>query len=169
MTMIISVTSQDLKPVLMDGVKAGVKNPYYIIEDKEQVIFVVSPGRNGAEFNKTLGYFSLFPTVQTYQCLFGQGILIMQRNDSFGAKEFKVVVLTPGKQVLVPAGFGVCFIKTGSNFLVSIRNSNIDKKYLDTNPFIEKQGFAYYVVEKKGEISFEQNPNYKVHPQITTE
>lgn len=167
--MVISATSQDLKSVLREGVKAGVKNPYYIIEAKEQVIFVVSPGKNGIEFNKTLGYFSLFPTSQTYQCLFGQGILIMQRNDSYGAKEFKVVVLNPNKQVLVPAGFGVGFVNTGRNFLVIIRNSNIDKKYLDIKPLIEKKGFAYYVVEKKGEISFEQNPNYLVHPQITTE
>lgn len=167
--MITEKTAFDLKPVLMKGAKIGVKNPYYEIEEKEQIIFVVTPGRNGIEFNKTLGYFSLYPSMQAYQCLFGQGILLMQRNDSYGAKEFKVVILNPNRQVLVPAGWGVGFVNTGSSLLVIIRNSNIDKKYLDIKPLIEKQGFAYYVVEKRGEIAFEQNPNYSVHPQITTE
>ncbi|MBI2597092.1 hypothetical protein HYW41_02970 [Candidatus Daviesbacteria bacterium] len=167
--MIITKSAKDLKPVLMKGAKSGVKNPYYLIEDQDQVIFVVAPGRNGIEFNKTLGYFSFFPNMQTYQCLYGQGVIVMQRNDDFGAKEFKVVTINSNKQILVPAGWGMCLINTGTNLLVVIRSSRFDDKYLDTKPILEKKGFAYYIVEKKGEISFEENPNYSMHPQITTE
>ena len=168
--MIIAKTDKDLKPVLMKGARAGVKNPYYLIKSQEQLIFVVSSGRNGSEFNKTVGYFSNFPSMQTYQCLYGQGIFIMQRNDQMGeAKEFKVVSLNPGKQILVPAGWGMCMVNSGVSFLVVLRNSFLDEKYEDLKPIFKKRGFAYYVVEKKGEISLEQNPNYLVHPQITTE
>ena len=168
--MIVSKISKDLKPVLMEGVTGEVKNPYYLIKDHEQVIFVVSPGRNGIEFNKTLGYFSNFPGMQTYQCLYGSGILIMQRNDEEGeAKEFKVVTLNATRVVLVPASWGMCLVNTGNNFLVVLRNSILDQKEKDSKPIIGKRGFAYYIVEKKGEISFEQNPNYSVHPQISTE
>lgn len=168
--MVIAKKKEDLKPVLMEGVRVGVKTPYYLIKDGDQLIFVVSPGRNGSEFNKTVGYFNNFPGMQTYQCLYGQGIFVMQRNDEEGeAKEFKIFTLNPGRQVLVPAGWGMCIVNTGNNLLVVLRNSFLDDKYKDEKPVLEKQGFAYYIVEKKGEISFKQNPNYSVHPQITTE
>ncbi len=168
--MVITKTKEELKPVLMRGAKAKVKNPYYLIKDNAQVIFVVSPGRNGSEFNKTLGYFSNFEGMQTYQCLYGQGIFLMQRNDEMGeAKEFKVVTLNPGRQVLVPAGWGMCIVNSGNNFLVVLRNSFLDEDLEDAKPLLEKQGLVYYVVEKKGEISFEQNPNYTSFPQIATE
>ena len=36
-------------------------------------------------------------------------------------------------------------------------------------PVKDKRGFAYYIVEKKGEIAFEMNPHYRIHPQISTE
>lgn len=168
--MVIAKDDKDLKPVLMKGAKAGLKYPYYLIKDQQQLIFVVSPGRNGDEFNKTAGYFSNFPGMQTYQCLYGQGVFIMQRNDEFEeAKEFKVLSLNPGRQILVPAGWGMCIVNTGNSYLVVLRNSHLFEKYQDSNPIIKKRGFAYYIVEKKGEIAFEQNPNYSVHPQISTE
>lgn len=168
--MIISKRKEDLKPVLMESSRRGIKNPYYLISDSGQEIFVVSSGKNGSEFNKTVGYFSNFPGLQTYQCLYGQGIFVMQRNDESGeAKEFKVVSLNPGKQVLVPATWGMCIINTGNTLLVVLRVSFLDEKDIDPRPILEKQGFSYYVVEKKGEISFEQNPKYLVHPQISTE
>lgn len=168
--MVITKTDRDLKPVLMKGVRSDVKEPYFLIKEEDQQIYVVSPGRNGNEFNKTIGFFSTFPGMQTYQCLYGQGILLMQRNDFSGeAKEFKIVSLNPGRQVLVPAGFGMCLVNTGQSFLVVLRHSFLDEKYMEIKPILEKQGLAYYVVEKKGEISFEQNPNYSLHPQITTE
>lgn len=168
--MIIATTDKDLKPVLMKGAGAKTKNPYYLIEENDQLIFVVASGKNGPEFNKTLGYFSSYIGMQAYQCLYGQGIIVMQRNDLEGeAKEFKVTTLNPGKQISVPAGWGMCISNTGSNLLVVLRNSFLDKKYQDQKPILDKQGFVYYVVEKKGEIGFEPNPNYHLHPQITTE
>lgn len=155
----------------MPGARVQVKDPYYLIKDKEQVIFVVSPGKNGAEFNKTVGYFKNFSSMQTYQCLYGQGLILMQRNDEMGeAKEFKIISLNPsGRQVLVPAGWGMCVINTGINYLIVLRYRLADEEYEDIKPILEKRGFAYFVVEKKGEISFEENPNYSFHPQITTE
>lgn len=175
--MIQNYTRKYLKPVLMSGTRAQVKDPYskkssayYLIKDKQQVIFVVSPGKNGVEFNKTVGYFSNFAGVQSFQCLYGQGIFLMQRNDEFGeAKEFKVVTLNPARQVLVPAGWGMCLVNTGINYLVILRVSLLEEGFQEEKAILEKQGFVYYVVEKKGEISFEENPNYSLHPQIATE
>lgn len=168
--MIITKTSQNLKPVYMEGAKPQIKEPYFIIKQEEQSIFVVSKGMNGIEFNKTEGYLSSYPGVQMYQCLYGQGVLVMQRNDEKGeVKEFKVITLREGRQVGVPAGWAICLVNIGKVFLVVLGNLIIDSKNIDSRQILEKHGLAYYIVEKKGEVSFEQNPNYKLHPQITTE
>lgn len=168
--MLIIKTSQDLKKVLMKGAKIGVKEPYSILKDESQAIFIVSQGINGEEFNKTEGYLNSYPGVQVFQCLYGQGILVMQRNDEEGeAKEFKIVTLSQSRQVGVPAGWALCLVNVGKTFLVVVANVDIDSKYISSKPIIEKRGLAYYIVEKKGEVGFEQNPNYRLHPQITTE
>lgn len=168
--MIITKTYKDIKPVLMQVSKIKVKEPYYLIKADDQVIFVVSAGQNGVEYNKTEGFFSNYEGVQTYQFLYGQGVMLMQRNDDKGeAKEFKVVTLTLGKQVVVPASWAMCLVNIGKNFLVVLGNIGGMGKDLDSKPIIQKGGLAYFVLEKKGEIAFEQNPNYRVHPQITTE
>lgn len=168
--MITAKTIKDLKPVLMDRLSDVVKNPYYMIDDAGQEITVVSSGLNGVEFNKTAGFFCTFPGMQTYVSLYGSGLMLMQRNDEMGeAKEFKIVTLSPLRQMSVPAGWGMCLINTGSTYLVVLRTSRLDENYIEDKSVLEKGGFAYFVVEKKGEISFEQNPSYKVHPQIATE
>ena len=168
--MIISKTYQDLKPVLMDSGAPKVRQPYYVIDADQQSIFVLSYGQNGSEYNKTEGFLSTYNGVHTFQCLYGQGAILMQRNDEVGeAKEFKVSTLNPGRQVLVPAGWAMCLVNVGKNLLVVLGNIDINSKNITVKPILEKKGLAYFVVEKKGEIALEQNPSYRVHPQITTE
>lgn len=167
----ITKKDTDIKPVLMDPkARPIIKEPYSLIIEEGQVIFVIVPGQNGIEYNKTEGYFSSYPGVQVYQCLYGQGVMLLQRNDEAGeAKEFKVLTLNPGRQIGVPADWAVCLVNIGKTFLVMIGNLDVTSKFIDSKAILEKQGLAYYVVEKKGEVGFEQNPHYRVHPQITTE
>lgn len=168
--MIITKTSKDIKPVLMHPKVRPIKNPYYLITDDGQTIYVVAPGLNGGEFNKTVGSISTLEGVTIYQCLFGQGIFMLQRNDEQEeVKEFKVVTLNSGRQVGIPAGWVSSLVNVGKSFLVVLKSGPYEENSSTSQPIIEKQGLAYYIVEKKGEISFEQNPNYSVHPQITTE
>ncbi len=168
--MILTKTAENLKLVYMAGIKPQIKQPYSIIKGENQAIFIISQGMNGEEFNKTEGYLSSYPGVQVYQCLYGQGVLVMQRNDEIGeAKEFKIVTLSQGRQVGIPADWAMCLVNVGKTFLVVVGNINIDSKYINSKPIFKKHGLAYYIVEKKGEVGFEQNPNYKLHPQITTE
>lgn len=168
--MVIKKAFKDVKKVLMEPSKKHIKNPYYVIQEANQSVLVVSPGLNGVEFNKTEGYISDYPGVQTYQCLYGQGLVLLQRNDEEGeAKEFKVVSLNFGRTVIVPVSYAMCLVNIGKTFLVVLGNIDVTSKDLDTKPIIEKQGFVYWVIEKKGEVGFEQNPNYRTHPQITTE
>lgn len=168
--MFTTKTHQDLKDVLMEPKSPGIKDAYFILPADNQNIIVLVSGNNGREFNKTHGYFHKSQVAEIFQCLYGQGLLIMQRNDEMGeAKEFKVTSLSSGKQVTVPAGFGHTIINVGKTFLVIVDNVSENPQAYNYKLIKEKHGFAYYVVEKKGEIAFEQNPNYSVHPQITSE
>lgn len=169
--MVITKTHQDLKDVLMEPQAAGCKDAYFVLPGEGRNITMITSGNNGREFNKTHGHFhKSAQAVEIFQCLYGQGLLVMQRNDEQGeAKEFKVVSLNQGKQAIVPAGFGHSAVNTGKTFLVIIDNAVGSPRARNYKSVKTKKGFAYYVVEKKGEISFEQNPNYLVHPQITLE
>ena len=161
---------QDLKPVLMQPQAGGIKESYFVIYGDNQNMTVVSPGKNGVEYNKTFGYFHIYKGAIIYRCLYGQGLIIMQRNDEFDeAKEFKIVTLHQGRQVEVPAGYGHCAVNIGKSFLVLIDNSPGNIKFKEKEYVKNRRGFVYYIVEKKGEIGFEHNPNYQIHPQITTE
>ncbi len=167
--MITTRTHNELEDVLLYPKAPGVREPYLVIHGNNQNITVLNPGKNGDEYNKTYGHFHKWQGVETYTCLYGQGLLIMQRNDENGeAKEFKVVTLTKGKQVEVPAGFGHALVNISKEYLVALDNTPNNTAH-NYDPVKLKRGFAYYIVEKKGEIAFDQNRNYAVRTQITSE
>lgn len=168
--MVVLKTHKELKDVLLEPLAKGVKEPYFVIRGRDQSVTVLNPGKNGIEFNKTYGHFHKYKGVEIYNCLFGQGILIMQRNDENSEpKEFKVSFLNAGKQIEIPAGYGHCLVNVGRNFLVVADNAPTDPRLHDYEAVRQRHGFVYYIVEKKGEIGFELNRNYKTHPQITSE
>lgn len=167
--MVIVKKRIDLKDVLMDSFVIGVKEPYYqIIGENGQNITIVSPGKNGNEFNKTYGQFNISSGPEIYHVLYGQGVMALQRDDEEGeAKEFKIASLRPGVTVEVPSGLGQLMANVGKTYLVVIDNGL--KPSGSKNEMIkQRRGLAYYIVDKKGEIGFEFNPNYKMHPEIST-
>lgn len=168
--MVTTLSYKELQPVLMDSKVIGVKEPYFIIHgDNGENITVLAAGKNGIEYNKTFGTFHTFPGVEIYHCLYGQGILMMQRNDTENeAKEVRIISLRPGSTVEVPAGYGHCLVNTGKNFLVMADNAPQTSKVHNSDSIKDKKGLAYYIIDKKGNISFEANPNYSFHPQIST-
>jgi oxalate decarboxylase/phosphoglucose isomerase-like protein (cupin superfamily) len=168
--MVKTITGKELQAVLMDPKSLSVKEPYFVVKGENgENITIISSGKNGLEFNKTYGYFHDFAGVIIYHCLYGQGILLMQRNDNQGeVKEVRVVGLRPGSVVEVPAGYGHTIANIGKNFLIVADNAPQSEKP-QANEFIKvKKGLAYYIVDKKGNVSFEENKNYSFHPQIST-
>lgn len=168
--MIQTRTRSEMRDVLLDPRAPGVKEPYFMIRGEGgQNITILTPGLNGGEFNKTYGHFHKYQGVEIYHVVYGQGVLLMQRNDENGeAKEFRVVMLRFGMTVEIPAGYGHALVNVGKTYLVAIDNSPNEKGIHDFETVKAKHGFAYYVIDKRGEVSFEPNPNYKIHPQIAT-
>lgn len=169
--MIITRTRSELKDVLMEPKGAGVKEPYFVIRGEGgQNVTILTPGLNGRELNKTYGHFHNFQEIEVYHVVYGQGLLVLQRNDEGGeAKEFRVVSLRHGMSAEIPAGYGHSLVNVGKSYLVVIDNSPPADSAHNFEPVKQKHGLAYYVIDKKGEIGFEPNPNYSFHPQITTD
>jgi oxalate decarboxylase/phosphoglucose isomerase-like protein (cupin superfamily) len=155
----------------MDPKAPGIKEPYFVIRGEGgQNVTILTPGKNGDEFNKTYGHFHQnWQGVEIYNVVYGQGVLVLQRNDENGeAKEFRVVSLRPGMAAEIPVGYGHAMVNIGKTYLVVIDNSPNDPKIHDFETVKQKHGFAYYLVDKKGEVGFVSNPNYRLHPQVST-
>lgn len=146
-----------------------IKEPYFLITGENgQNITIVSPGKNGNEFNKTIGSFHQTAGIQAYHVVYGQGMLLMQRNDEAGeAKEIRVMSLKAGIGIEIPAGYGHCLVNVGKTYLVVIDVTPENQRLDIWEPSIQKHGFVYYLVDKKGDVAFEANLNYRLHPQIT--
>lgn len=168
--MITTRTRQEIKEVLMDPKAPGVKDPYFVIRGEAgQNITILTPGLNGIEFNKTYGHFHNYMGVEVYNVVYGQGVLLMQRNDENGeAKEVRIVTLRPGISVEIPVGYGHSLVNVGKTYLVVVDNAPDKANAHNFEPVKQKHGFAYYIVDKKGEVGFEPNPNYRLRPQIST-
>lgn len=167
---ITQITTKKLKGILLDPKSASSKLSYLTItgENLEENLTVLNPGKNGIEFNKTVGFVHKFPGVLIYRCLQGQGIILIQNSDETGeAKEVKLNTLKTGVEVEVPTGYAHAVINAGRGFLVTIDNGSKQDKFIDDKLILEKHGLAYYVVDRKGDIAFEKNPHYNFHPQIT--
>src|SRR3989344_6574174 len=166
--MILPISQLQLRDVLMDPKSSEIKEPYLMINygaDGENIT-VVTPGRNGSEFNKTIGFTHKFNGMLIYKCIYGKGVLMMQKNNETGeVKEVTVRGLRPGVEVEVPAGYVHTIYNTGRTILVTVDNGPKDEKFKDNSFILSKRGLAYYVIDKKGEIAFEKNPNYPFHPQ----
>lgn len=169
--MIQARTRVELKDVLMDPKSPGVKDPYFVIRGEGgQNVTILTPGLNGDEYNKTYGHFHNYVGIEIYHVVYGQGVLMMQRNDEAGeAKEVKIVSLRPGMNVEIPNGYGHALYNVGKTYLVVIDNSPNTPNAHNFESVKEKHGLAYYIVDKRGEVGFEPNPHYKLHPQIVTD
>lgn len=167
--MVTTISKSELKEVLMDPKNIGVREPYYYIKgENSHCVIVVSPGKNGVEFNKTYGDYSGNLEMLVHQTIYGQGVMVLQRNDENGEpKEIKVAGLKPGITVEVPAGFVYTIYNVGKNYLVLTCTTTTKKNIIQQRYLKLKKGLAYYVIDKKGDVGFEVNTNYKIHPQIS--
>ncbi len=168
--MITTITSAEIKDVLMEPKEKVLKEPYSIIHSPQtqENLTVLLSGKNGSEFNKTIGFIPKYPAALIYKCLYGQGVIIIQRNDELGeAKEVRIAGLRPGVEIEVPSGYAHAFANIGKNFLIMVDNAPKEDKYKDSEEIEAHHGLAYYIIDKKGEIAFEKNDNYPFHPQIS--
>ena len=173
-------THKKMKEVLMDPNGVGPAFHYYMIRGgKEQKnITIWEPGTISGEYIKTYGHYHVGKLDETYWILFGEGIALLQKlaTNQKGemipnvVEEFKAIPVKPGDSVYMPPGWGHLVVNVGKTYFATADDSpvNFEEKdeaslpgHADYELVKQMQGFAYYVVEKDGQLALVKNKKYK--------
>lgn len=135
----------------------------------------VGPEGRG-EYIKTYGHYHVDDLPEIYWTLAGEGLALLQKRvEEHGAPvndrilEFKVVPVSAGNELHIPAGWGHLVVNIGSTHLVTKDDSPVAgfgdsasmPMHADYKPVEEMKGFAYFVVEHNGTPALVRNPRYK--------
>ena len=120
-------------------------------------ISIVHPGKVGQEFFMTKGHFhTLLETAEVYNCLKGQGVMVMETPEG----DWAVEELYPSRVLYVPPCWAHRSVNTSRiddlvTFFVYPGNSGHDYGT------IEQQGFRKLVIEESGQPVVIDNPRWQ--------
>lgn len=168
-------THEAMKDVLMSPESAGPAIHYYMIRggSNKKNVTVLESGTVGGEYIKTYGHYHVGDLDETYQFKEGEGVALLQKladsSDPSVVEEFKAVVVRAGDEVYMPPGYGHLIVNTGSTWLVMTDDSPVEGAddsaampgHADYAPVKAMCGFAYYVIEERGQPVLKKNPRYK--------
>ncbi len=138
---------------------------YYNVDIPEEeghlqhCISIINPGKVGNEYNMTKGHFhEIKGTAEIYYTIQGEGMLFMQ-SVTDGEPEFEALEMKKGSLSYVPPHWAHRTINTGEEPLafIGIYPGEAGHVYGD----IEEKGFMKLLIEKDGEPTIIDNPNYK--------
>jgi glucose-6-phosphate isomerase len=138
-------------------------------------VTVMESGKIGREFIKTIGHYHPFkPGTATrypeiYEVIYGHAMFIMQKigADESGIEAVYVVpAATAGEKVVMLPGCGHVTVNIGSTPLV-MANIVSDQFISIYDPYRERRGACYYILDEKGEPKPEPNKVYGPVPRPT--
>lgn len=172
-------TNDQIKEVLMDPTGDSPAIHYYMIRGgiDQRNITVWEPGNVNGEYIKTYGHFHIGDIEETYEILFGEGVVLLQKPklDDNGnvipatTLDFKAIKVKRGSSVEIPKGYGHVIVNTGKTFLVTADNTDVifDENakskftgHTDYESVKKMQGFAYYVIDNNGTPALKKNNKY---------
>jgi len=114
------------------------------------------PGKIGDEYFMTKGhYHEVFDTAETYYCLRGHGLMMMETPEG----QWDVQELVPGRMIYIPGGWAHRSINIGNEPFITYYNFRGDAGH--DYATIETLGFRKLVVEKDGQWTVVDNPKWK--------
>lgn len=173
-------THEKMREVLLDPQGQGPAVHYYMIRGgtDQRNVTIWEPGTVAGEYIKTYGHYHVGDLDETYWILLGQGIAILQKLavDNSGnmipdvVEDLKIIPVTAGDSVYMPAGYGHLVVNTGTTYLVTADDSPVDFEdkdpvslpgHADYDLVKTMRGFAYYIVNHHGHPALVKNPRYK--------
>lgn len=173
-------THEKMKEVIMDPEGIGPAIHYHMVRggSEQKNVTVWEPGTISGEYIKTYGHYHIGDLSETYWITFGQGVALLQKlaEDENGemisdvVEEFRAIPVKAGQEVFMPKKFGHLLVNIGETYFVTLDDSPVDFEERDPASFpghadytlVQKmRGFAYYVVERDGQVSLKRNPLYK--------
>lgn len=166
-------THEKMREVLMDPDATGPSVHYYMIRggEEQKNITVWEPGLVGREYIKTYGHYHVGDLDESYEILYGEGIILKQKIGDAPdiVEEFVVTRVKHGDRVYMQPGYGHLAVNTGSTFFVTADDSPVRfddpdpaglPGHADYEPVKKMRGFAYYVVVDEGKPALVRNPRY---------
>lgn len=152
----------EIRKVLWDTQAEGPQDAYYVIRDPGRNITIIPPFHWGKEYPRTYGHFHDPPVPETYQVLYGEGAVLMQKpKEGGGVGEVKFLRAKTGEKIFCPKEFhGHMLINLGKTYLVALDDDDPGKSRHLYDEVSQKRGFAYYVVEEGGKPRLIPNPRY---------
>ncbi|OGY16903.1 MAG: hypothetical protein A2784_03095 [Candidatus Chisholmbacteria bacterium RIFCSPHIGHO2_01_FULL_48_12] len=173
-------THEKMREVLMDPDGVGPAVHYYMIRGgkDQRNVTIWEPGTVSGEYIKTYGHYHVGDLDETYWILLGQGIAMLQKLalNSAGqmipdvVEDLKIIPVSAGDSVYMPAGYGHLVVNTGTTYLVTADDSPVDFEdkdpvslpgHADYNLVKRMHGFAYFIVEDNGHPTLVRNKLYK--------
>lgn len=135
---------------------------------------VISPGKLGNEYMKTLGHYhpfapgGVFTYPEVYQVVSGKAHFLMQRGGALNGEvtSFLIADFEEGDILLIPPFYAHATVNPGDDYLVLANFIAKDFSSL-YEPIVSRRGMAYYDVHHKGQSLFIPNDSYPSHPKPT--
>ncbi|MCG2686011.1 hypothetical protein L6258_01415 [Candidatus Parcubacteria bacterium] len=163
-------TLAELKEVLQNPQASGPEEVYFMLRGQPNITVLV-PGKIGEEFTKTYGHYHKHGGAETYQILFGRGLLLLQKKGADDEELEDICLREVGARdtIEVPKGYGHVMINVGSTFLVTADNAptNAETSQNDYEPIKKLRGFSYYIVDDgEGGWKAVRNEKYVKVPKL---
>lgn len=142
---------------------------YWVVRNPGHNITIIPPYRlGGGEFPKTYGHLHEPPRAETYQIVYGEGALLIQRMEGDRVAEIRFKPLNAGEIFTVPEEFiGHVLINLGSDYLIAIDNDDPSLTKHFYEPVEKNHGFGYFILEEEGGWKAVPNPNFKNLPPLS--
>lgn len=164
----------EIKEVLQDATASGPDPVYWVFSQtcpKWENLTILSPGRFGNEFSKTLGHYHGSHHIETYHKVLGEGILILQKKHVDNnvwvpeiVDEVLLIRVREDDEVKITPEYGHSWSNIGALPLILFDNWKDSHTPSDYAMIKKLKGLAYYLVEENGQPQVIPNPNYQNLP-----
>lgn len=131
---------------------------------------LIFPNNIGGEINHTVGHAHKkndkgYPYTEIYQVIEGSAIFLLQKEDM---SIFYAIHAESGEKVIIPPGFGHITVNKSNTKYLLISNIFTREENVSEYSFFKSHSGAmwYPKMSSSNEISFEMNPEYKIHTGI---
>ena len=166
MQLALTRTLESLKPTLMDSAAVSPSEVYWVFSQISAQQFtnltIITPGKIGAEFNKTFGHYHTAQVPETYRVVSGEGVLLLQKkaNDERRVNEVLLIRAHAGDEIVIPPEYGHSWSNIGGTPLILFDNWRSGHKPTDYEIIGHLHGMAYYLTGSAENIVPVANSNY---------
>lgn len=167
---------EEQKDVLRNSGKALDAELYWVFNEttsqgKWENTTILNNIKINQEFNKTYGHYHGTSITETYEVVYGKGILILQKPlIENGVTNFSkiqnvyLIKVNTQQEIVISPEYGHSWSNVGDTPLILLDDWRAGHSERDYEQMKNFNGMATYLIEESGEIKTEKNSNYEDVP-----